>query len=135
MHNMVLNCVEEGCRSRVLLMQVLSACSRHLDDLLCRSSHGKAVAFASVAVDLRDAWNSNTAGDLELESKLGRPMTRFRSACPAPLRLSVAPDKSRLGNLALLNCPAAIPGGFGCAYCRRRLGWVSPPPQCAAWGL
>lgn len=69
---------------------------------------------ASVKVVGAQSFSSASGGDLRLETGLNRRLPSFRALTADRLQfVSFAPDKSRVGSLALLNTPLVLPSNVG----------------------
>lgn len=104
---------EAGAKVAPFLVQILSQVGRAVDNCVVDgvlTDAGRALLAPTWTVSGIDCFSAPCSGDLKLENDLRRHVVSFKAACPTNLPfLSWAPDKSRVGNLALLNTPIVLP--------------------------
>ena len=109
---------------RPLFQQMLSLLGRRLDGLLLHPA--LPAASARPLLQLKGPSTGPTQTDFALESKLVVHMGKCRAACGELLHLSLAVDKSRVGNLAIQNAVGCLPNN---------VAFVMPPQAIRAQGI
>ena len=117
---------EGGNQCSRLLLQVLSQAARQLDAAFVAASaseDGKALQGAGWTSEALVQFSGVQGSDQKMETELVRRLHSFKQSVDSNLPfLSFAPDKSRVGSLALLNCPLVLPDNTG---------FPAPPAVCA----
>ena len=109
---------------RPLFQQMLSLLGRRVDGLLLHPA--LPAASARPLLQLKGPSTGPTQTDFALESKLVVHMGKCRAACGELLHLSLAVDKSRVGNLAIQNAVGCLPNN---------VAFVMPPQAIRAQGI